>query len=45
MEVLRPGSWVSSTTIWSEGREMIFPCPTVLLFPDASGNLNWNNGS
>lgn len=24
---------------------MIFPCPTVSLFPDASGNLNWNNGS
>lgn len=27
------------------GREMIFPCPTVSLFPDAPGNLNLNNGS
>lgn len=45
MEGRGPGPWVSSTTLWIERREMIFPCPTVSLFPDALGNLNWNNGS
>lgn len=44
MEGRGPGSWVS-TTVWVEGREMIFPCPSVSLFPDAPGNVNWNNGS
>lgn len=33
-----------STTVWAEGREMIFPCPCFSLFPDAAGNANWNNG-
>lgn len=23
---------------------MIFPCPCISLFPDAAGNVNWNNG-
>lgn len=23
---------------------MIFPCPCFSLFPDAAGNVNWNNG-
>lgn len=33
-----------STTVWVEGREMIFPCPCISLFPDAAGNVNRNNG-
>lgn len=45
MEGRGRGSRVSRTTVWVEGREMIFPCPTVSLFPDAPGNPNWNNGS